>query len=198
MSQQLKLIKNSSFGAGMQSQFVEQVGSHDSGIWVRVKSNDARIKTSQAIIRKPISITREIAGQNDLVHPKAVPKIMLEKYRKFYKNKNRLSGGTNSSFWLKREKRPSILLDQRSYGQLFNTTSDVSLFEQEYALLHKEPLDDHIPEDQISGIEIVGTSKLKSETEWAKKIRGTKFLVSNHHVNEDGEGEPPVEEELLS
>jgi hypothetical protein len=98
MSQQLKLIKNSSFGAGMQSQFVEQVGSHDSGIWVRVKSNDARIKTSQAIIRKPISITREIAGQNDLVHPKAVPKIILEKYRKFYKNKNRLSGCINSSF----------------------------------------------------------------------------------------------------
>lgn len=46
--------------------------------------------------------------------------------------------------------------------------------------------------------QVVGTSKLVSELEFAAGIEGEKALFLDHVVNDEGEGEPAEEEEILA
>ncbi len=43
----------------------------------------------------------------------------------------------------------------------------------------------------------MGTSKLVSELEYAANIEGEKQLYLDHVVNDEGEGEPDFEEEIV-
>ena len=45
---------------------------------------------------------------------------------------------------------------------------------------------------------MIGSSKLLSELEYAANIDGEKQLYLDHVVNDEGEGEPDFEEEIIA
>ena len=58
-------MKKWSFGHEMHSQFVEEVRYRNSGIWVRIHSNE--LNCDKAIIRKSKSIYKDSIGDDDQV-----------------------------------------------------------------------------------------------------------------------------------
>lgn len=142
LSRRTEQAQNCSFGSGMTSQFVEPVGPHNSGLWVRVHSNDADLNKSQLIIRKSKSIYKQLLGDSD-IFSHSLPKMILEKYRKFDKQREK--------------KISSIFQNSQNYSQTQSTEILSSM------LPKAADFNDHIPEDEISEIEVIGTSKLKSE-----------------------------------
>lgn len=172
-------LKNNSFGNEMNTQFMEKVGPDTNGIWVRMKTDD-NSNTANLVIRKSKSIYKQVVGDTDQVPAKSMPKMIMEKYMKFCQKREKSNNFFDKSDGL----RSSHTADHLA-------TSQIAI---DADLKHN---DRYIPEDQISDIEIIGTSKLKSEAQYAKRLTGPKFLIKNHYLNEDGEGEPMSEEEVL-
>jgi hypothetical protein len=177
LNRRTEQAKNCSFGSGMTSQFVEPVGPFNSGLWVRVHSNDADLNKSQTVIRKSKSIYKQLLGDSN-IFSHSLPKMILEKYRNFDKQREKKIG--------------SVFQNSQNCSQ----TQSIDMLSS--MLPKSTDFDEHIPEDDISEIEVIGMSKLKSEAKYAIKLQGPKYLIKNHFLNEDGEGEPILDEELIA
>ena len=160
--------QNSTFGEDMDYQYVQEIGPNNSGIWMRMRSKESERSNKEITVRKSKSFYKQTLGSEE--QSKVVPKIVLEKYKKFIKKRKSMS---NKFLTMGRSLQSSQTCD--------NISSP------------KENED----EEMIAGIEVIGTNKLNSEMKYARALK-KKYLLKNHFLNEDGEGEPTIEEETLS
>ena len=119
-----------------------------------------------------------------------MPKIVLEKYRVFAQQREKkMATKTVARTSLMSSSKDLINFKKADYLDVNQTQLRSGKFGVENT---------EISDDRISDIEIIGTSKLKSELKYVKNTLGPKYLVRNHILNEDGEGEPKLEEEILA
>ena len=163
----------------MDTQYLQEIGPSNSGIWVRMKQKNNDAPKEELVIRKSKSFYKQVFGSEEQNSSKSVPRKILEKYRIF-------TG--------QREARHKMLLKGNENLQESQTFDKIpSVRDKDYNSF----VDERIPDDSIADIEIKGTSKLLSEIRYAKSIHGSKYLIKNHHLNDHGEGEPSRDEEVI-
>ena len=153
--------------------YLEPTGYNPDGIWTRKRSM-LKLPEDQEIIRKSQFNTLQIVKNWDQQSlSKFLPKSLIKGYYDIIP-------------------QPKSIKQSSSKSSMYNTTD---WFEEE--MKETKTLYGIDNEVDLMNLEIVGTNKLLSEISAWNSIKGSKYIIKNHHFNELGEGEPEESVEII-